>query len=275
MLMVVFLVESLPGVIAVSDSSPEQFSDVNLPEESGRSVVKTICNVFVVLVLLLLLVALLLPSMRNAPEAARRSASKNNLKQIGLALHNYHDTFKTLPPSEIVGEDGTLYHSWTMQIMPFLDSAGAPLFNEIDFNHPWNHSRNVQNYKKDLITWYLNPAISETSNNEGFGYAHYAGNSHIFTPNGTFRFEDCTDGSSNTLMVGEINANFKPWGQPGNVRDPALGINKGTNTFGSPFEGGAQFCLMDGSVRFVSENINPGTLKSLATPAAADVVGDF
>lgn len=227
---------------------------------------------FFVLLIPVVLVLLLLPAVEQAREAARRSSSKNNLKQIGLALHNYHDTFQTLPPGWISGEDGTPYHSWTYSITPYLDCS--PFYNEVDSHVPWNHERNVEKFKTRFPV-YQNPSNPDIRCEDGFPYAHYAGNSNLFQSNSSFRFEDCTDGTSNTLMVGDIKEGLKAWGTPGNVRDPALGLNNGPNTFGSPHTGIVQFLLMDGSVRAISADIDIKILKALGTPAGGEDFSDF
>ena len=217
--------------------------------------------------------ALLLPAVEQARGAAQRSASKNNLKQIGLALHNYHDTYGVLPPGSIQAENGTDHQSWMYSILPYVEQN--PLFTQIDPDYPWNSPQDISSYKMELPT-YLNPALEQRSDTAGFGYAHYAGNSHLFEPNKSWRFRDIKDGLANTIMVGEVKDNLVPWGAPGNVRDPALGINKGPHTFGSPFQGGAQFLLGDGSVRFISENVDPNVLKALSTPDKREpIMGGF
>jgi prepilin-type processing-associated H-X9-DG protein len=79
---------------------------------------------------------------------------------------------------------------------------------------------------------------------------------------------DITDGLSNTLLAGEVNGNFKPWGYPANWRDPALGINKSPDGFGSPWRRrkGANFLFADGSIHFIQDDIDPVILKALSTP---------
>ncbi|MCA9005141.1 MAG: DUF1559 domain-containing protein, partial [Planctomycetaceae bacterium] len=86
--------------------------------------------------MVMVLVALLLPAVQQAREAARRSVSKNNLKQIGLALHNYHDTYRVFPPGGTQTTDGAPYHGWSTSILPFVDQA--PLYNQVNFDQPWN-----------------------------------------------------------------------------------------------------------------------------------------
>ena len=79
------------------------------------------------------------------------------------------------------------------------------------------------------------------------------------------------DGASNTILLGEVNADFSPWGRPGNIRDPAAGINRGPGTFGGPpNRRGAYFSMADGSARLIAEDVDPEVLKALSTPADND-----
>jgi type II secretory pathway pseudopilin PulG len=213
--------------------------------------------------------ALLLPAVQQAREAARRSQDKNNLKQIGLALHNYHDVFNKFPPGGIVREDGTEMMSWTASLLPYLDQA--ILYTQINDDFGWSSPQNQMVFST-TIPQLLNPGIPDKT---GPGICHYAGNSHLFEINKCWSMRELTDGTSNTIAIGDVAAGFKPWGDPTNVRDPGLGLGKTPDKFGSPYRGGCHFLLMDGSVRFVSENTDLGTLKQLATPNGGEQVGEF
>ena len=88
----------------------------------------TLIELLVVIAIIAVLIALLLPAVQQAREAARRTQCKNNLKQLGLALHNYHDVFNRLPMSQYViptgmPQAGLLQRTWTRRILPFLDQA--------------------------------------------------------------------------------------------------------------------------------------------------------
>lgn len=110
----------------------------------------TLVELLVVIAIIGVLVALLLPAIQTAREAARRTSCNNNLRQVGLGLQNYHDTFKTFPPSGFYGRPSTsgslpyaaYHHTWITSILPFLEQA--PLHNSINFQLPaWNQQINV------------------------------------------------------------------------------------------------------------------------------------
>ena len=79
-----------------------------------------------------------------------------------------------------------------------------------------------------------------------------------------------TDGTGNTVMAGEVVSRFKPWGDPLNWRDPALGVNRSPDGFGSPFVGGANFLFVDGSVQFIKNTIALRVLEALGTPKGGE-----
>ena len=93
---------------------------------------------------------------------------------------------------------------------------------------------------------------------------------------GNFRpLKDFTNGTANTLFIGEVSANFQPWGKPSNCRDPVRGINKSPHGFGGPpGSGGALFAMADGSVRFFSDRVSPAVLKALATPDGGEPIDE-
>lgn len=209
------------------------------------------------------------PARQQAREADRRSQDKNNLKQIGLAMHNYHDRYNMLPPGGIVRDDGTEMMSWAASLLPYMDQA--PLYARINVDSGWKSPQNQAVFSQTVASL-TNPGVTEPA---GPGICHYAGNSHVFEINKCWRIRDFTDGLSNTIAFGDVSAGFKQWGDPTNVRDPGLGIGQTPDKFGSPYPGGTHFLLMDGSVRFVSETVNPRTLQALATPNGGEVVSDF
>ena len=179
---------------------------------------------------------LLLPAVGRAREAARRTQSRGHLTQIALALHNYHDAHKSMPPGGIYTADDEPYNSWMTHLLPYIEQSA--LYNQIDHDHPWTLPAN-QNVHSKVIATYLNPAVEGHSTVPGdtmdLGAAHYAGNSQVLLNNRSIRFADVRDGTSFTIMAGEVSAGFKAWGDPSNVRDPAAGFGNTPNQFGSVY----------------------------------------
>ncbi len=210
---------------------------------------------------------LLAKALRNSPTT--KTNSRNNLKQIGLALHNYDDTYGTFPPGGVFDSRSIGHHGWQTFLLPYLDKITT--YNRIDFNIPWNDPKNATSFQTE-IREYLVSNFEEKKDAAGYAVSHYAGNSHLFGKNTRLRIQDIKDGTMNTLFVGEAAGNYKPWGHPENWRDPANGIGQGADSFGN--SSGAQFVMTDGSVRSISASINPDLLRALATPAGGEVIAE-
>jgi len=205
----------------------------------------TLIELLVVIAIIAVLIALLLPAVQQAREAARRSQCKNNLKQIGLAMHNYHDSLGKFPPvmwwygatgtsSNYPGGSQTMINSmgpsWLMVILPYIDQA--PLYNTINFNGALNNNPQVVNKN---IPGYLCPSdpnatsgnqytnqngVSMARNNygaSGYGNAntqHYSqvGQSDrgLMGYSGCSRVADVLDGTSNSVMSWEIRSGINP-----------------------------------------------------------------
>src|SRR5450432_1678919 len=92
----------------------------------------TLIELLVVIAIIAVLIALLLPAVQQAREAARRTQCKNNLKQMGLGLHNYHDTYNMFPPGALTaGGDNLWGMSWYIRILPNIDQS--VVFNQLTF----------------------------------------------------------------------------------------------------------------------------------------------
>jgi len=255
----------------MNTDSPDFDDRPRAPSSSGNTIIWILLAVFGVLGVMVLICgfALILPAVQQARTAARMATSRNNLKEIGLALHNYYDVHSALPPSAIVDEQGQPRQGWMYSILPQVEEY--PLYDRIDSHAAWNDPLNAA-ASMTRVPVYLNPGISEEMSADGYPLTHYAANSHLFQPNTSFKFQNVTDGLSNTIMIGEINAGFPAWAKPDNTRDPALGLNKGPDTFGSPFPDGVHFVMGDGAVRFINQEIDPQILKALATPNGREVI---
>ena len=229
----------------------------------------------------------------QAREAARFTQARNELKQLGMAIHNFHNTYSVLPPGGTMNPDGELLHGWPI----FVSAYHSYWTNDIQYQVPWNRSPNDRMYKCQL-SCFVNPSQpGSLFDAEGYGLCHWAGNIHVLPivptpfPSTSPRkgstgvtaeliesgqivsLKQITDGTSNTILLGSVGQNFKPWGYPANVRDPALGVNRSPNGFGGPpgWNGG-QFAMCDGSVTFLSDKTDLRIMKALATPAGGETL---
>ncbi len=137
-----------------------------------------------------------------------------------------------------------------------------------DFNQPWTAANNQITFRI-VVPGYLNPNVDPaTFTVGGLGAAHYAGNSQLLKANENATISQITDGTSNTILAGEVSGGFMAWGDPENRRDPALGFGTAPNQFGGPAASrpGVMMLLCDGSVRFISNDVDPTELKNLADP---------
>jgi hypothetical protein len=215
------------------------------------------------------------------------STSRSNLKQVGLAMHNFHDVHGALPPAVVYGPDGKPWHSWRVLILPQLEQSA--LYEAYRFDEPWDGPNNKKLLDR-MPQVYSDPAYGE---NPEF-YTHYAaatgpgasftttgitltkGDEKAWTANlsrggGALSFRDFTDGLSNTIMVGSVGPEQGiPWTKPEDVvfekEFPRPG-EKGS--FAAPYESrgrrGGVFLYGDGSVRTIRSDVDAETWQYLLT----------
>ncbi|MBS0205733.1 MAG: DUF1559 domain-containing protein [Planctomycetes bacterium] len=218
-----------------------------------------------------ILAALLLPAVQQAREAARRTQCKNNLKQIGLALHNYHDTFNLFPAAHLNDDDGRPRISWRASILPYIDQA--PMFNAIVMSEPWDGPTNSQ-WHATMPPVYMCPSYNTTSR-ANTCYATIVSDHSIMGAGKCVPMRDISDGTSNTLLVVEACRMNIPWMKPQDL-DQATFANTGApDGLSSSHVGGAHVLMGDGSVRFISQNINTAVLEGLATRDGGEQLQDF
>jgi hypothetical protein len=208
--------------------------------------------------------ALLVPAVQQAREAARRMQSKNNLKQVGLALHNYHDVHDRFPPGGTFDTAANGHHGWATMLWPYLEAT--PIYNRINFNEPWDTARNSPFFRlRHPVV--LNPSIHDEVSELEFGHAHYSANAHLLAANSAVALSDI-DNHAETFIAGELGGDFTPWGCPYNWR-PLAGLIDAPRTYGRPENIGGQFLMVDGSVRWIAADVSAGVLEALRGPDLA------
>ena len=260
----------------------------------------TLIELLVVIAVIALLVALLLPAVQRAREAARRTQCKNNLKQWGVALHSYHESRNYLP----MGKINTLHWTFRAMLLPELEQQG--LFDQVrlgtmcfSYIAPLPSS---QNPADDFLPIYACPSDPNSgrkfsdatlgehmpSNFVGVCGSTTVAKDGLFFVNSAVAFRDVTDGLSNTVAIGErgipdaLNVGWSLCGaNPDAFISVEYGIGPGdaggthNDHFWSHHDAGLHFLLMDGSVRFLSSNLNQSVVTSLATRSGGEVVSEF
>jgi len=227
-------------------------------------------NVLVVVGVTLLLLAIIVPAILNARDAARMTQSRNNLKQVGLAFHNYHDVYSCFPLGAGANSNGDATHGWTLGILPCLDQSS--FYSMVDANFPWDHPVNEYLFQQILPHAFDMPGAKATRTSEGYGLTHYMANPNVCHRRSCVSISQMTSGTSNNWLCGEVSGNYQPWGYPFNWRPLSLPFNSGPNSYGRPTGEGTQICFADGSVRLLANAVSGEVVDALKTapPVAAN-----
>lgn len=215
--------------------------------------------------------ATLKPVVARARETAEHRLSINNVKQIGLAMHNYHDTYKHFPTISNFDKAGKPLLSWRVHLLPFLDQV--ELYKEFHLDEPWDSEHN-----KKLIA--KMPAVYRSTENKELiqagktGYLAPVGEHMMFTgTDKNISFRHITDGSSNTILIVDADDDHAVvWTRPEDFKvdekkpQGGLRANPGNRFL---------FGYADGSVRGIRASIDAKTLHALFTRDGGEVVNDI
>jgi hypothetical protein len=233
--------------------------------------------------------------LSRGEEGRTRALSQNNLHQIGIAMHNYNDTFRRFPPAVVYNQKGEPLYSWRVLLLPYLDQNH--IYNQVHFNEAWDSPHN-----KSLLTQmpkvYAHPGSTSTTETHYLVFdgrdeksvsAAFA-SSPQYAPLRQFNgvppqtgqvFEagiqtgipqTFTDGASNTILVVEADKAV-PWSKP---EDLPFGPGSTLPPLGGLYESGNfQVCLADGSVRTLNrQRISDTTLRAAITANGGEVLGN-
>lgn len=222
-----------------------------------------------------IMAALLLPAVAQARGAAQRTVAVNNLKQIGLAMHNYHDTYRGFPAAYSTNRDGQALLSWRVHILPFIDQTA--LYEQFHLDEPWDSEHNKKLIPQMPQVYRSPDSMAEPGKTNYLGIRGEQGvmvapeddEKGKATPIGT-RMNQILDGTSNTIMVVEANdAKAVIWTKPDDLEpDEENPLNGLVGLRPNAFI--AAFC--DGSVRVMGGAIEAASLNGLFTKDGGEVV---
>ncbi len=219
-----------------------------------------------------LLTALLLPAVQLAREAARRANCMNNLKQIGLAMHNYHDEHGCFPPAYVPDQDGKPMHSWRVLLLPYLERED--LYQQYNFDEPWNSPQNLalSNRMPEIYRCASDgqSAASQTS------YAMIVGPNTISDGPTPTELSDITDGTSNTIMLVEAAGSGINWLEPRDLEADRISylVNDPVDPgISSDHPMGVNVLFCDGMVTFLDAAMDAEEVKAMCTVSGGEDPG--
>lgn len=208
-----------------------------------------------------------LSARRKVSDSAARAQSSNNLKQIAIAMHNYHDTNGSLPPAAVCDKAGKPMLSWRVLILPYLEQEA--LYKEFKLDEPWDSEHNKKLIAKMPRTYAV--PVSTTAKANETHYRVFVGNGAAFDYLKGSKLQDIADGTSNTIMVVTAK-DAVPWTKPDELAfDPDKDMTKLLGFFPG------EVCLVslcDGSVRALSSKITKATLHGTITKNGGEVLGE-
>jgi len=204
-------------------------------------------------------------SVRAARLAARQSSSNCRLKQLGIALHNYHDQCGTFPPAYFTDADGKPMHSWRVLLLPYFEEQGLKdLYRQYRFEEPWNSPHNQQLADK---TPRLYHSPCDTGHEGEASYLAVVGNETGWPAPQAVTIKGIGDGTVNTIALVEVANSGINWLNP---RD--LSLDESLKNDDSQHATGAMHLFFDGSVHFLKRNIDRKVYRALLTANGQEVV---
>lgn len=224
------------------------------------------------LVILVIAVVYLWHGVQNAREAARYCWCNNQFKQIGLAMHTYHQAYGCFPPAYVADATGRPMHSWRVLLLPFMEQDER--YQRYKLKESWNSLNNAK-----IVDWpvnpeepgnppmYLCPSDYDAGRCDTSRFV-FVGPNTVFPGSQTANLGNLPDGSSNTALGSEMSESGVHWMEPKdfNVEEMSFKINdKDRISVRSNHPHIVNISFADGSVRSVKDDIDPKLLKALIT----------
>ena len=213
-----------------------------------------------------------LPAAQGARSAAGRMSSANNMKQMGLAFHNYTDVNNRFPADITDKKTGKPILSWRVQLLPYIEQAA--LYQQFKLDEPWDSENNIK-LARMIVPVYSAPNQPPSMDPQGLVLTPYqalVGPGTLFEPGKKLGFRDVTDGTSNTIMFAEAKKQVI-WTKPDDIPfDPTKPLPAADKLFGGLAPNGFNTAFGDGSVRFFKYTLDPKTIKAMITRNGGEVI---
>ena len=197
----------------------------------------------------------------------------NNMKQLGLAMLNYHDMYRTFPPAYIPDENGRPMHSWRVLLLPLLEESS--LYGQYDFDQPWDSPHNKQVVASVELSIFTCPSGDNIGGTTS--YMVVTGQGTMFEGSKACSLANINDGSSYTIMIVEVPSSGRHWAEPVDISADEIvkQFEEGTIGETSDHIHGISFGFANGSVHFIRDDIPTETLKALTTKNGNEIISGF
>jgi hypothetical protein len=206
---------------------------------------------------------LLSEAVRRTGISTRRTQDANNLKQLALGMHNYHDTYLRLPPAAMKSKEGKPLYSWRVLLLPYIEEDN--LYRQFKLDEPWDSAHNKALLSRMPKTF----AAPTTAKDPPFTtrYQVLVDGGALFESDGRVRLTEIPDGTSNTMMIVEAAAPV-PWTKPADLTfSPKAPLPR----FGGVFKEGFNVAMADGSIQFIPSDTSAETLRAMITKAGGEI----
>jgi hypothetical protein len=187
------------------------------------------------------------------------------MKQIGIAVHNYHSTYQQLPPAFATNSQGTPIRSWRVTLMPYLEDQ--PRWQQWNQDESWNSAANSQFHAPPPFV-YLSPFDDDNApgaETHVFAVRHPDG---LMSGDPQVRFRDATDGLANTLLAVYLPGRTTHWAAPEDITLQQLQAELGN----ASQRESVILLFGDGTVRRITSPVDPGTVEAMVTRSGGEIV---